>query len=108
MTDIVIEEPEEPTGRAPVPSVTNDVLPVYIGLPLLGRRVELEVRVVGGLRRICRVVVAVHRAQEQIVVAPARARRQDGSWATTDEDRQTFARREIGRITVLDLDGPRL
>ncbi len=103
---------QEPTPNAPIP--------VYIGLPLLGQRVELELRRIGVydadtrkvsvipsgtiVRGVC---VAIHRSNGVVVIAPCARRREDGSWATHTGPRLSYVREEILAITVDDKDKPR-
>ncbi len=72
----------------------------YIGLPLLGRRLTLSLR----REDISGVCVAVHRRNGVIFLAPAGARREDGTWSTLPGARTPYVREEILRITVEDRD----
>lgn len=82
--------------REPASVVPNPRIPIYIGPSLLGQRVELELR----SSAICGVCVAIHRDNGVVVLAPARTRREDGTWATTNGKRIPYVREEILTLTV--------
>lgn len=74
----------------------------YIGVPLLGRRVELALADYTEERGV---VVAVHRKRGEILLAPVGQRTDNGTWRTGAGKRWKRARAEILSVTVLDLDG---
>jgi len=80
----------------PASSLPNPPIPVYIGPPLLGQLVTLALRD----KEVKGVCVTIHRRNGVVFLAPARARRENGTWSTAPGPRVPYVREEILRITI--------